>query len=250
MQYRTSFLLEVLANFCYAFIDLAATIILFTHTPALKGWNLAETALLLGMTNTSFALAELIGGGFDLFPQMIRQGGFDQVLVRPLGHFFQVMTSEFVLRRFGRLTQGLMVIAVALPRVFAWKTVFGMAALLLPVIAGGALFYLAIFIVQATVAIWTVESLEVFSIITNGGNEVLSHPLDIFHPVLRRFITYILPMAFINYIPVAAIMGKPLTAAGVPPWIAWFSPLFGVGAFLLARRFWDYGVRHYQSTGS
>ncbi|HCM17883.1 MAG TPA: ABC transporter permease [Firmicutes bacterium] len=250
MQYRVSFLFDLLANLFSSFTDLAAMIIIFTHTPALKGWTLAETAFLFGLTNTSFALAEMIGGGFDVFQLLIREGKFDQMLVRPLGHFFQVMTSEFVLRRFGRLTQGLAIIVVALHQILASGTAAIVVLLLLPVIAGGTLFYMALFITQATTAIWTVEGLEVFNIITYGGNEVLSHPLDVFHPVLRRFFTYILPMAFINYIPVAAIIGKPLTAAGVPPWTAWFSPLFGLGAFLLARRFWAFGVRHYQSTGS
>lgn len=254
MQYRVSFLFDLLANFLSSFTDLAAIIIIFTHTPALKGWTLAETALLFGTTNTSFALAEMIGGGFEVFQLMIREGGFDQILVRPLGHFFQVITSEFVMRRCGRLVQGLVIIAVALHEISSLETALSgpvVAILLLPVIAGGALFYMALFITQATVAIWTVEGLETFNIITYGGNEVLSHPLDIFHPVLRRFFTYVLPMAFINYIPVAAIIGKPLmTSAGVPPWTAWFSPLFGLVAFLLACRFWDYGVRHYQSTGS
>lgn len=266
MQYRISFIFDLLANFLSSFMDLAALIIIFTHTPALKGWNLVETALLFGLTNTSFALAEMIGGGFDLFQLLIREGSFDQMLVRPLGHFFQVMTNEFVLRRFGRLTQGLVIVGVALHQILTSETSISgsvaecvsrtagdtaiMVLLLLPVIAGGALFYMALFITQATTAIWTVEGLEVFNIITYGGNEVLSHPLDVFHPALRRFFTYILPMAFINYIPVAAIIGKPLTAVGVPPWTAWFSPLFGLLAFLLARRFWDYGVRHYQSTGS
>lgn len=266
MQYRVSFLFDLLANFLSSFTDLATIMIIFTHTPALKGWTWAETALLFGLTNTSFALAEMIGGGFDLFQLLIREGGFDQVLVRPLGHFFQVMTSEFVLRRFGRLAQGVAIIVVALHQILASGTALSgsfaaraagaagemaiVVLMLLPVVAGGALFYMALFITQAATAIWTVEGLEVFNIITYGGNEVLSHPLDVFHPLLRRFFTCILPMAFINYIPVAAIIGKPLAAAGVPPWSAWFSPLFGLGAFLLARLFWDYGVRHYQSTGS
>ena len=263
MQYRVSFLFDILANLLSSFTDLAALIIIFTHTPALKGWTFAETALLFGLTNSSFALAEMIGGGFDVFELLIREGKFDQMLVRPLDHFFQVMTSEFVLRRFGRLTQGLAIIVVALHQILASETALSgpvasgavgnaviVVLLLLPVIAGGALFYMALFITQAATAIWTVEGLEVFNIITYGGNEVLSHPLDVFHPVLRRFFTYILPMAFINYIPVAAILGKPLTVAGVPLWTAWLSPLFGLLAFLLARRFWDFGVRHYQSTGS
>lgn len=248
MQYRLSCVTDIFAFFVVTGVEFAGMLVIFSQTSTLKGWNLAETALLYGLTATSFAMAELFGSGFDYFHLYIREGRFDRVLIRPMGAFFQVLTEEFSMKRIGLLAQGVAITGVAF-----WAT--GMlrgplrALLFLPVITGGALFFLALFITQATTAFWTVESLEVFNILTNGGNEVLSHPLDVYHPWLQRFFLFILPMAFINYVPAAAVLGKPI-AGGLAPWVAWFSPLAGVGAFGLAALFWRFGVRHYQSTGS
>ncbi len=46
-------------------------------------------------------------GHLDQFPQKIRDGNFDIVLVRPRGTLFQVVASDFQLRRLGKAAQGL-----------------------------------------------------------------------------------------------------------------------------------------------
>lgn len=248
MQYRLSCFAEIFAFFVVTGVEFAGLLVIFTQTSSLKGWNLAETALLYGLTATSFSLAELFGSGFDYLHSCIREGRFDRILIRPMGAFFQVLTEEFSMKRIGLLVQGVAITGVALWVTGAFHRPLR-ALLFLPVIAAGALFYLAIFICQAATAFWTVESLEAFNILTHGGNEVLSHPLDVYHPWLQRFFIFILPMAFINYVPAAAILGKPI-ACGVPPWAAWLSPAVSAAAFGLAALFWRFGVRHYQSTGS
>lgn len=247
MQYKISFIMDMIGNVAFSFIDFAGILIIFTLTPALKGWSLWETGLLFGLITVPFALSELVGGGFDYFPARIREGRFDQILIRPLGAFFQVAADDFVLKRLGRLIQGAVVLGMAMmktgliarPVTILW---------ILPVLFGGTLFFMALLIVRAATAVWTVESLEVFNILTNGGCEVLSHPLEVYHRWLQRFLLFVVPMAFINFIPAAAMLGKP--AAGMPPWTAWLSPLIGVSVYWLSRQFWAFGVRHYQSTGS
>ena len=42
----------------------------------------------------AFSLAECFARGFDLFPQMISNGEFDRVLVRPRGIIFQVLATK------------------------------------------------------------------------------------------------------------------------------------------------------------
>ena len=71
-------------------------------------------ALLYGIAAISFALTDLAIGHLDLFPQMIRDGTFDQILVRPLPSLFQVIASDFALRRVGKILQGVAVLVVAL----------------------------------------------------------------------------------------------------------------------------------------
>jgi ABC-2 type transport system permease protein len=101
-----------------------------------------------------------------------------------------------------------------------------------------------LFILQATLAFWTVESLEVMNTVTYGGVEVAQYPLSIYRPWFRGFFTVAVPLAFTTYFPARALL------EATPGW--WGLPALGVGgAFLsVALRLWSCGVRHYRSSGS
>ncbi len=77
----------------------------------------------------------------------------------------------------------------------------------------------------------------------------MQYPFSIYDGWFRRFFTYMIPLAAVSYFPVVAAMGKtdPL---GVPHWVGTVSwivgPIFLAGSFTV----WNWGVRHYTSTGS
>ena len=77
-------------------------------------------------------------GHLDLFPQMIRDGTFDQILVRPLPSLLQVVASDFSLRRLGKLAQGIACSSVALVAVDVDWTLGRALMLPLAVVSGAA----------------------------------------------------------------------------------------------------------------
>jgi ABC-2 type transport system permease protein len=250
MQYRLSFLLDVVGNFFGNFTDLAALMVMFTQARSLGGWSFGEIAFLYGLSSASFALHELFQGAFDndVFASYIQRGLFDQMLIRPLPTFFQMMTEYFMLRRLGRMTQGLIAlglgIALAQPH---WT--FAKLLYLPVVIAGGALFFLAISIAGCTLCFWTVQSTEVVNIFTYGGTTMLQYPLTIYQEWMQKFFVYVLPMAFINYFPTLYFLDKP-DLFHLPPFVPFLAPVVCVAVFLLSLRIWQFGVAHYTSTGS
>jgi ABC-2 type transport system permease protein len=251
MQYRASFMFDFVAQFIGNVVDFAVVAVLFTRFPTIGGWSLGEVGLLYGLSSVSFALADMLASGFDYTyfgPTMVRLGGFDQILVRPVSVFLQVLASQFVLRRVGRILQGALILAVALSLLdVAWTPIqiaFGLAT-----IAGGVVFFMGLFIFGSGISFWTVESLEVMNILTYGGQMMTSYPMHIFQDWLRSIFTFVIPMAFVNYYPTLWLLGKP-DPLGLPTWLAFLSPIvclivFGVGVWM-----WRFGARHYQSTGS
>ena len=209
MQYRLSFLLDVVGNFFGNFTDLAALMVMFTQARSLGGWSFGEIAFLYGLSSVSFALHELFQGAFDndVFAFYIQRGLFDQMLIRPLPTFFQMVTEYFLLRRFGRMTQGLLAFALGVALAQPHWT-FAKLLYLPVVIAGGALFFLAISIAGCTLCFWTVQSTEVVNIFTYGGTTMLQYPLTIYQEWMQKFFVYILPMAFINYFPTLFFLDK------------------------------------------
>ena len=249
MQYRESFLLMLVVGVLGFSTELLALIILFNRFGELAGWSVGEVAFLYGLASASFGLAEMFGAGYDGFADTIRRGEFDRVLLRPRGVFAQVLSADFQLRRLGRILQGMLALGLA----FAWTSVDWtvMRLAYLPVVlVCGAIIFTAFFVLGATLCFWTVESTEVVNIITDGGNEMASYPLTIYHVLMRRFFTFVLPLAFVSYFPSLYLLDRP-EAADWPTWLLVISPL-GAAAFLIivSRAAWGFGVRHYRSTGS
>jgi len=102
LQYRVSFTLDLLGAFLISFLDFLAVLVIFHNVPHLAGWSVREVAFLYAASSISFAATDLAIGHLDLFPQKIRDGSFDVLLVRPRGTLFQVISSDFALRGWGR----------------------------------------------------------------------------------------------------------------------------------------------------
>ncbi|MBV9282211.1 MAG: ABC-2 family transporter protein, partial [Chloroflexi bacterium] len=149
LQYRLSFALDLLGAFFISFIDFLAIVFLFSHLPRLAGWSLQEVAFFYGTANMAFAFCDLAVGHLDMFPQMIRDGSFDLILIRPAGSLFQVISSDLAMRRIGRVLQGLAVLAFALSRLHvAWTA--GRLAMLVGMIVTGTTIYAAVWIMGAS----------------------------------------------------------------------------------------------------
>lgn len=248
MQYRVSFVMQIAAQVGVTFIEFIAIASLLARFGSLQGWSLTEVAVLYGMVHTAFALAEGFARGFHTFQTMIKSGGFDRVLLRPRGAAFQVMASEVQLVRAGRLIQGLGVLAYGLANLEtgcspAQAVLLGLAVL------GGACLFSGLFVLSATVAFWTIESLEVMNVFTYGGVEAAQFPVDIYRPWFRRFLTFVLPLACVSYVPAHALFPR-LALSGPAACLPWLAPLAGVIFLLFSLGCWRLGVRHYTSTGS
>ena len=249
MQYRASFLMESLGHFLGCGVEILGIWALFHRFGTLKGWSLPEVALFYGLVNVAFAFAEGVGRGFDTFSGMVRSGEFDRLLLRPRSTAGQVAARELQLMRVGRLVQGLIVLgwsAAALD--VRWTPArVGMAAF---AVVGGACLFYGLFVLQATLAFWTIEGLELMNTVTYGGTETGQYPLPIYRPWFRRFFTFVVPLACVTYFPAVGILGRPERLLGMPRWLCGAAPLVGVVFLAAALQVWKVGVRHYRSTGS
>ncbi|MGW5634078.1 ABC transporter permease [Streptomyces sp. NPDC003832] len=246
--YRTSFALTVVGNLLITGLDFVAILLMFSQVDALGGWTLAEVALLYGLAATSFGLADLLLGSMDVLGGRIRDGSFDVLLVRPVPVLAQVGADQFALRRLGRITQGLLVLGWALWAVDVdWTPV---KVLLVPVmVVCGGLIFGAVFVAGAAFQFAAQDAAEVQNAFTYGGNTLLQYPPTVFGTGLVRGVTFVLPLAFVNWVPAAYVLGRPYPL-GLPEWAAFMSPVVAGGFCLLAGLAWRSGLRAYRSTGS
>lgn len=249
MQYRASFLLWSFAQFLGVGIEFLGMWALFHRFGGIGGWSLPRVALLYGIAHVAFAVAEAFGRGFDTFSGLVKAGDFDRLLLRPRSTALQVAGSEFQFLRIGRLANGLLALGWGASAAgVAWDV--PRVLLLVGAVLGGACVFYGLFVLQATLCFWTVESLEIMNTVTYGGTEAAQYPLTVYRPWLRRFFTFVVPLACMNYVPAAALFGDTATVMGIPPLAQWGAPLVGVAFLLLSLRVWRLGERRYHSTGS
>ncbi|MBI2501886.1 MAG: ABC-2 family transporter protein [Candidatus Latescibacteria bacterium] len=248
MQYRASFLMLTLGHFLMTGLEFAGVWVIFSRFGNLQGWSLPEVALFYGIINMAFALSDATSRGFDILPTLVKNGEFDRILLRPRSTVLQLAGQELTLRRVGRFSQGLLVFLWAAHTLeLSWS--LAKIALLLTTLLGGACLFYGLFVLQATMAFWTTETLEIMNTLTYGGVETAQYPLVIYRAWFRRFFTLVVPLACVSYYPALALLGRadPLGSAIVLHWLA---PLVGLLFLVLCLQVWRWGVRHYRSTGS
>jgi ABC-2 type transport system permease protein len=248
-SYAGTLAMMSVGQFLITIIEFFGVWALFRRFGHIAGWTLGEVALFYGLVSVTFAIGDTVTRGFDVFGSVfVRTGGFDRLLLRPRSLTLQLLGYELRLTRVGRMAQGI--------GVFAWgaaATQFAFTPAATGILAfamvGGVALFSGLFVMQATLAFWTVESLEAVNILTYGGEAAAQYPMDVYAGWFRNFLTFVVPVGCVTYLPMLAAMGRsdPL---GAPDWILPLAPLAGF-AFLGAALFiWRFGVRHYTSTGS
>jgi ABC-2 type transport system permease protein len=248
LEYRLSFVLDVLSSFGVTFIDFVVVLVLFSHIDALGGWSLWEVAFLYGLAGVSFAIADLFIGHIEDTHVQIRSGQFDVVLLRPVGSLLQVIASDLSLRRLGKTAQAAIIFAVAIAHLHVHWTV-ARAVVIVASIGSGAVIFGAIWVLGACLTFWTVGSGEVANAFTYGGNMFASYPLDIFGSWLRRFLAFVIPLGFVAYLPAVFVLHKH-DALHLPVALQVAEPLVALVAGAVAGFGWRFSVRHYRSSGS
>jgi ABC-2 type transport system permease protein len=247
LQYRVSFTLDAIGAFLISFIDFLAVLVIFHNVHRLGAWSVREVAFLYAFSSISFAVTDLLIGHFDQFPQKIRDGNFDILLVRPRGTLFQVIGSDFQIRRLGKALQGALVLAVVIGSLdIPWNV--GRVALLVVMVPAAIVIFGSVWVVGGCLAFWTTDGGEFTNAFTYGGNFLAQYPVDILSSWLRRFLAYIVPLAFVCYFPALYVLDKP-DPLGLPQFVDFLSPAVAVAGVVVAGSVWRFAVRHYRSAG-
>lgn len=248
LAYRTSFVLMTFGNFASSALDFVALLLMFSRVHALGGFALPEVAFLYGTCSLSLGLADLAVGNAERLGARIRDGTLDTLLLRPAPVYAQIAADRFALRRLGRTSQGLLVLLWSTGRIEVDWTPGRILMVPLTVVCGAVIFG-AVFTAGAAFQFWAQDAAELQNSLTYGGNALLQYPPTVFARDLVRGVTFIVPLAFVNWLPALWLLGRPYPL-GLPPWTAFLGPAVAALMVAGAALAWRRGVRAYRSTGS
>ena len=243
LEYRKAFIISVIGSFLITFFLTISVYFLFEEFNQIGDWTFYEVAFLFGMVFLNFSISEMFLRGLDHFENIIKNGEFDRILIRPQNLLMQATCTEFDLSKIGRIIQCLAVIVIAFANIDIEWNIYKFFVFLL-MNFGCFIIFFGIFILKAAFCFWTVDGLEFMNILAEGGKKVAQYPIDIYAKWFRIFFTFIVPFGLVNYYPVLFLFGK------VDNWYYGLFPIFTILFLIPCICVWKIGVKHYESTGS
>ena len=243
LEYRVNFILsflsQILVFFTYYFIILA----LFTKFDNIKGFTLYEVLLCFSIIQFGFTFNEVFARGVDHFDNLIINGDFDRLLLRPKNIILQVLCSDSDFVKVSRLIQALIVMFVALLNINIQWNIFRIIALIL-MLASACVIFFGIFLTAAAYCFFTVQGLEVRNVFTDGGKHMAQYPIGVFKKGFVYFFTFVIPYAFVNYYPLLYFLGKKNNILYA------FSPILVIIYLIPSILIFYWGMKRYTSVGS
>lgn len=243
LEYKLSFILGIVSQIFsflgYYFIILA----LFAKFGNVKGFTLYEILLTFSIVQFGFSINEVFARGIDQFDNLIIEGNFDRILLRPKSIIVQILTTEIAWIRISKTIQALIIMIIALVNLKITLTFAKILTLIMMLISSVVIFF-GIFLLMAAYCFYTVKGLEVRNIFTDGGKHVAQYPIGIFKKGFVFIFTFIIPYACVNYYPLLYFLGKSNSK------LYMFSPLLVIIYLIFPFLIFKKGLKRYASTGS
>jgi ABC-2 type transport system permease protein len=242
LEYRGDFLLQLLVYLLQQLTWLAFIWTLFRFVPTVQGWTFWEAAFLYGLAIVPAGLNQLFFEGAFRLPALIGNGGLDRLLIRPLDPVVHVFSLSVGLHGVGTALLGVVILAQAASHLpVAWNPLS--VAYLLLAIAGGTIISASINLATTSLSFWTDDTGASVPFMANRLVDFGRFPLSLYPSLLSGALTWLLPAAFIGFVPASFLLGR------APWWFGFGTPLAAALSFLVARAIFLRGLRRYESTG-
>lgn len=247
LAYRGDFITALAMGLAWQTSVLVFAAVLLTRFPGLGGWTSGGVLLIVAIRLLAHGGMVLVFNPLIQIPYIVQQGLLDGYLIRPMPVYRQVLLSSFPLNALGDSFSALLLFAFAVARVHLHWTPL-LALYLVAAVLGGVFVEAA---VQTAVSLLNFRYTLPFAVfmwfdrmIATFGN----YPFSIFPLAARAVLTYVLPIAFVAYLPAAVLTGR-VASTGVPAWLAYASPAVGPVLYILARYAWYRALTRYESVG-
>ncbi|WP_225824053.1 ABC transporter permease [Streptomyces naphthomycinicus] len=248
LEYRVEFALGILAGILWQASVMVFATVLISRFPGLGGWSSGGVLLIASIRLLSHAVYGVLFANVNRLHAIVQEGKLEAFLLRPLPVYRQVVLHQFHINTFGDLAVAVTLFSLALRRLALEWTPFKIVFLCAAVV-GGALIEAA---VQTALSCAALRSPTATADWTGWLDHTLStfgnYPLAILPGAVSGLLTFVLPVAFIAYLPAAVLTGT-YEGTLVPREIALASPCAGVVLFLAARRLWNWNMRRYEGIG-
>lgn len=246
MQSKVDFLMGLFGFFFTQISGILFLYLVFEQIPDLQGWSLEQLIFIYGFAQIPRGIDHLFTDNIWLVAwRLVINGDFDRYMLRPMNVFFQVIAEKLQPDALGELLVGtILVVYSAVKGVVVLDAVH--IALFVVSVLAGALIYTSIKLLFASLAFWIKRS-GPFLQLAYEMAEFAKYPTEIYAKALRFVITWVIPFAFVAYLPAGYFLGAGMgNHMGVIAIECAIAAVFWFIAYAVFQR----GIRIYESAGS
>lgn len=243
MEYKASFILSLIGRILVATVNFLSAYFLVSSFSNSTVFTKEEMLICFSVIMVGISLSELFFRGFDSFSEIISNGEYDRILLRPQNEIVQIMENRMDFARLGAIVQAILVLIIGLSIVnLEWTKL--KIILLLFMIIGSFIIYSAIYIISGATCFYTTEKIEVFNLLSDGTKNFGAYPFSIFGKFILKFLTFVVPLAFVQVYPLQYIIGKSNDKMLI------FYPFVSIPFFIFAIAFFKITSKRYKSIGA
>lgn len=213
MTFRTNFIIQTVSSIGWMLMNLGFYLLIYQYTDSIAGWQKYEFFVFIATTMLVNSIVQaLFMPNVEEFSELIRTGGLDFALLKPIDTQFLISLQRVNWAAFGNLGVGVLLLLYSVAH-FEPGALKLSGVLLYPVyvLLGVAILY-SVMITLAATSIWLGRNQTLYDFwfyITNFSR----YPMHIYKgewgTPLRQFFTFVIPILVVINVP-AGLMAKPL----------------------------------------
>ena len=250
MQSKVDFLMGLFGFFFTQLSGLLFLLLIFEQIPNLEGWTLDQLIFIYGFAQIPRGIDHLFTDNIWMIAwRMIINGDFDRYMLRPMNLLFQVISEKLQPDAVGELLVGTILVIYSITKGVIIVDALHVIMFFVSVFAG-ALIYSAIKLFFASLAFWVKISGPFLQAAYNMA-DFAKYPTEIYAKFIQFIITWIIPFAFVAYLPASYFLGvdgfmglnNNIIVIGI-------EVVIGIVFALLAYAVFNKGTRVYESAGN
>ncbi len=245
VQSKVDFILGLVGFFFTQAAGIAFLYLVFEQIPVLADWTLPELIFIYGFAQIPRGIDHLFTDNIWMVAwYYVVNGQFDRYMLRPMNLFFQVICEKLQPDALGELLVGTILLGISLSN---GVVLFGGTKLILFCVSviAGAVIYTSVKLLFASFAFWMKISGPVLYTAYQLA-DFAKYPTEIYAKGVRFIITWVIPFAFVAYLPASYFLNPQISAwstIGVECVLA-------VVAFAIAYGVFCFGTKAYESAGN
>ena len=244
MQSKVDFLMGLLGFFFTQIMGIAFLYLVFQQIPSLQGWSLNQLIFIYGFAQIPRGIDHLFTDNIWMIAwRIVINGDFDRYMLRPMNLFFQVIAEKLQPDALGELLVGTLLLIYSLSKGIVIVDAMHIGLFLVSIFAG-AIIYTSIKLFFASIAFW-VKISGPFLQVAYEMADFAKYPTEIYARAIRFIITWIIPFAFVAYLPASFFLKE--TVSG---WIIGIECLIALVFWCIAYALFKKGTSIYESAGN